>query len=274
MKKKSMNLVTAVAVLVVLSGTYVGVKTYVTKQEEKENASEDEEKTQVFSIASDDVKSIKFVIDKKEVTFEKDNDEWVKTDEKDFPVDQDKLTEAIGSLDNIEADRVLDDVTDATEYGLDNPTNTITITDNDGNETALRVGMENDSTSQYYVEKGEDESKIYVVADSVFQFGHRDRGNAQFILQMVVQALQDLRMPAIDRVGNHVGVQHVSHRSMSSESGRSSIGCTRKSGVNKDRPSIIVFQGSSFGTSMTMLPIRFANTSSSSKRQLRGSLTA
>ena len=169
MKKKSMNLVTAVAVLVVLSGTYVGVKTYVTKQEEKENASEDEEKTQVFSIASDDVKSIKFVIDKKEVTFEKDNDEWVKTDEKDFPVDQDKLTEAIGSLDNIEADRVLDDVTDATEYGLDNPTNTITITDNDGNETALRVGMENDSTSQYYVEKGEDESKIYVVADSVFQ---------------------------------------------------------------------------------------------------------
>ena len=165
MKKKSMNLVTAVAVLVVLSGTYVGVKTYVTKQEEKENASEDEEKTQVFSIASDDVKSIKFVIDKKEVTFEKDNDEWVKTDEKDFPVDQDKLTEAIGSLDN----RVLDDVTDATEYGLDNPTNTITITDNDGNETALRVGMENDSTSQYYVEKGEDESKIYVVADSVFQ---------------------------------------------------------------------------------------------------------
>ena len=37
MKKKSMNLITAVAVLVVLSGAYVGVKTYVAKQEEKEN---------------------------------------------------------------------------------------------------------------------------------------------------------------------------------------------------------------------------------------------
>ena len=132
MKKKSMNLITAVAVLVVLSGAYVGVKTYVAKQEEKENAKEEEEKTQVFSISSEDVQSIKFVIDKKEVTFEKNNDEWVKSDERDFPVDQDKLIEAIGSLNNVEADRVLDNVTDTTEYGLDDPTNTITITDKDG----------------------------------------------------------------------------------------------------------------------------------------------
>ena len=101
MKKKSMNLITAVAVLVVLSGAYVGVKTYVAKQEEKENAEEEEEKTQVFSISSEDVHSIKFVIDKKEVTFEKNNDEWVKSDERDFPVDQDKLIEAIGSLNNV-----------------------------------------------------------------------------------------------------------------------------------------------------------------------------
>ena len=169
MKKKSMNLITAVAVLVVLSGAYVGVKTYVAKQEEKENAEEEEEKTQVFSISSEDVQSIKFVIDKKEVTFEKNNDEWVKSDERDFPVDQDKLIEAIESLNNVEADRVLDNVTDTTEYGLDDPTNTITITDKDGKETVLHVGMENASTSQYYVENGEDESKIYVVADSVFQ---------------------------------------------------------------------------------------------------------
>ena len=165
MKKKSMNLITAVAVLVVLSGAYVGVKTYVAKQEEKENAEEEEEKTQVFSISSEDVQSIKFVIDKKEVTFEKNNDEWVKSDERDFPV----LIEAIGSLNNVEADRVLDNITDTTEYGLDDPTNTITITDKDGKETVLHVGMENASTSQYYVENGEDESKIYVVADSVFQ---------------------------------------------------------------------------------------------------------
>ena len=76
----------------------------------------------------------------KEVTFEKNNDEWVKSDERDFPVDQDKLIEAIGSLNNVEADRVLDNVTDTTEYGLDDPTNTITITDKDGKETDTACG--------------------------------------------------------------------------------------------------------------------------------------
>ena len=36
MKKKSVNLITAVGVLVVLSGAYVGVKTYVAKQDAEE----------------------------------------------------------------------------------------------------------------------------------------------------------------------------------------------------------------------------------------------
>ena len=43
MKKKSVNLITAVGVLVVLSGAYVGVKTYVAKQEQKESEEETEE---------------------------------------------------------------------------------------------------------------------------------------------------------------------------------------------------------------------------------------
>ena len=42
MKKKSVKLVAAVGVLVVLSGAYVGVKTYVAKQDAKETESEEE----------------------------------------------------------------------------------------------------------------------------------------------------------------------------------------------------------------------------------------
>ena len=72
MKKKSVNLITAVGVLVVLSGAYVGVKTYVAKQDAEEAEADEEESQEIISIASDDVKSVKFVMDKKEVTFEKD----------------------------------------------------------------------------------------------------------------------------------------------------------------------------------------------------------
>ena len=169
MKKKSVNLITAVGVLVILSGAYVGVKAYVAKQDAKETESEEEESREIISITSDDVKSIKFVIDKKEVTFEKSGDSWVKSDETAFPVDQDKIDALIGSLNSVKAERVLENVEDASEYELNQPENTITVTTQDGEETIIRVGMENDSTSQEYIDLNKDSSTVYVVGDSIFQ---------------------------------------------------------------------------------------------------------
>lgn len=168
MKKKSVNLITAVGVLVVLSGAYVGVKTYVAKQEAADTESAEEENPEIISIASADVKSIKFVIDKKEVTFEKDGDSWVKSDETGFPVDQDKIDTLVSSLNSIKAERTLKNVEDASEYELDQPDNTITVTTEDGETTVIQLGMENDSTSQEYIDLNKDSSTVYVVSNSAF----------------------------------------------------------------------------------------------------------
>ena len=168
MKKKSVNLITAVGVLVVLSGAYVGVKAYVTKQEAAESESTEDENPEIISIASADVKSIKFVIDKKEVTFEKDGDSWVKSDETAFPVDQDKIDTLVSSLNSIKAERTLENVEDASEYELDEPENTITVTTEDGGTTVIQLGMENDSTSQEYIDLNKDSSTVYVVSNSTF----------------------------------------------------------------------------------------------------------
>ena len=168
MKKKSVNLITAVGVLVVLSGAYVGVKAYVAKQEAADTESAEEENPEIISIASADVKSIKFVIDKKEVTFEKDGDSWVKSDETDFPVDQDKIDTLVNSMNSIKAERTLENVEDASEYELDQPDNTITVTTEDGETTVIQLGMENDSTSQEYIDLNKDSSTVYVVSNSTF----------------------------------------------------------------------------------------------------------
>ena len=168
MKKKSVNLITAVGVLVVLSGAYVGVKAYVAKQEAADTESAEEENPEIISIASADVKSIKFVIDKKEVTFEKEGDSWVKSDETDFPVDQDKIDTLVSSMNSIKAERTLENVEDASEYELDQPENTITVTTEDGETTVIQLGMENDSTSQEYIDLNKDSSTVYVVSNSTF----------------------------------------------------------------------------------------------------------
>ena len=167
--KKSTKLVSAVVVLAVLGGVYVGLNTYVSK-EEKTESSEEESKTEVFSVKTDDIKSLEFIVDKKEVTFEKKDDSWVKKDETAFPVNQTTLDSAASAIETVEADRVLEDVEDLTEYGLDSPSNTVTVDTADG-ITKLNIGDENTSTNQYYISRDDDDSTVYVVAaDTVSPF--------------------------------------------------------------------------------------------------------
>lgn len=168
--KKSTKLVSAVVVLAVLGGVYVGLNTYVSKEEKAESSSEEESKTEVFSVKTDDIKSLEFIVDKKEVTFEKKDDSWVKKDETAFPVNQTTLDSAASAIETVEADRVLEDVEDLAEYGLDSPSNTVIVDTADGT-TKFNIGDENTSTNQYYISRDDDDSTVYVVAaDTVSPF--------------------------------------------------------------------------------------------------------
>lgn len=171
MKNKTVKMILAVAVLAVCCGAYAGVKTYVSHQEQKESEAESEENTSVFTASADDIKSLDFMVDDTETTFEKKDDSWVKKDDTDFPVNQSTLDSAASSVTSVESDRVLEDVDDLAEYGLDSPANIIKIVtkseDEDGDDTTttLYVGDENSSTSQYYVRK-DDEKTVYLVDSS------------------------------------------------------------------------------------------------------------
>ena len=172
MKNKTVKMILAVAVLAVCCGAYAGVKTYVSHQEQKESEAESEENTSVFTASADDIKSLDFMVDDTETTFEKKDDSWVKKDDTDFPVNQSTLDSVASSVTSVESDRVLEDVDDLAEYGLDSPANIIKIVtkseDEDGDDTTatLYVGDENSSTSQYYVRKDDDEKTVYLVDSS------------------------------------------------------------------------------------------------------------
>ena len=172
MKNKTVKMILAVAVLAVCCGAYAGVKTYVSHQEQKEAEAESEENTSVFTASADDIKSLDFMVDDTETTFEKKDDSWVKKDDTDFPVNQSTLDSVASSVTSVESDRVLEDVDNLAEYGLDSPANIIKIVtkseDEDGDDTTttLYVGDENSSTSQYYVRKDDDEKTVYLVDSS------------------------------------------------------------------------------------------------------------
>ena len=172
MKNKTVKMVLAVVVLGVCCGAYAGVKTYVAHQEQKESEEDSEESTTVFTASTDNIKSLDFMVDDTKTTFEKDDDSWVKKDETDFPVNQTTLDSAASAIASVDSDRVLEDVDDLSEYGLDSPSNTIKIVtksdeeDGDDITTTLYVGDENSSTSQYYVRKDDDEKTVYLIDSS------------------------------------------------------------------------------------------------------------
>lgn len=163
MKKKTVKLVSAVVVLGVLCAAYEGVNFYVTSQEEKETE-ENDTSVDLVSLEADDITAVSFTADQDNVEFDKKDDTWTEKSDADFPVNQDTVDSAVKGVASLTADQEISDVEDMSQYDLDSPQNTITLTTADG-DTTLEVGMES-SNNQYYVKKADDDNNVYLVSST------------------------------------------------------------------------------------------------------------
>lgn len=163
MKKKTVKLVSAVVVLGVLCAAYEGVNFYVTSQEEKETE-ENDTSVDLVSLEADDITAVSFTADQNEVEFDKKDDSWTEKSDANFPVNQDTVDSAVKGVASLTADQEISDVEDMSQYDLDNPQNTITLTTADG-DTSLQIGMES-SNNQYYVKKADDDNNVYLVSST------------------------------------------------------------------------------------------------------------
>lgn len=167
MKKKTVKLVFAVVVLGVACGAYVGVNSYVSSQEKKESEEEDTS-VELTNLSTDNITSVAFTAGQDNVEFDKKDDTWSEKSDADFPVNQDTVNSAVGGVASLSAAQEISDVEDLSEYDLDSPQNEIKLTTDDG-DTVLQIGMENTSTSQYYVKKSDDDKNVYLVDSSAVE---------------------------------------------------------------------------------------------------------
>ena len=167
MKKKTVKLVSAVVVLGVACGAYVGVNSYVSSQEKKESEEKDTS-VELTSLSTDDITSVAFTAGQDNVEFDKKDDTWTEKSDADFPVNQDTVNSAVGGIASLSAAQEISDVEDLSEYDLDSPQNEIKLTTDDG-DAVLQIGMENTSTSQYYVKKSDDDKNVYLVDSSAVE---------------------------------------------------------------------------------------------------------
>ena len=167
MKKKTVKLVSAVVVLGVACGAYVGVNSYVSSQEKKESEEEDTS-VELTNLSTDNITSVAFTAGQDNVEFDKKDDTWSEKSDADFPVNLVTVKSAVVGVASLSAAQEISDVEDLSEYDLDSPQNEIKLTTDDG-DTVLQIGMENTSTSQYYVKKSDDDKNVYLVDSSAVE---------------------------------------------------------------------------------------------------------
>ena len=147
--RKSKNLLILIGVLVIISAVTFGVSRYEKHVEEIKATDET-----ILSIDSSAVTALSWVNGDVTLAFHKDGEEWVYDEDSTFPVDPAKIENLLSIFNDFGASYVIGNVTDYGDYGLEDPTCTISITA-DGKDYTVLLGGFSKMDEQRYVSIGD-----------------------------------------------------------------------------------------------------------------------
>ena len=172
MKKQKIQLIVLVLILAALAGGFFGVRKY--KEAQAQKPVEKENKA-IFDVSSDDVVNIIYDYEGETYQYEKADDTWYLAEDHTQTVLQYYLSAMARGISTLEADQILENVTDLSQYGLDAPRTVIF-------DTAIQrfrfyVGDKNSMTSSYYIQLPDKPDTVYIVPESCirsFNYGPDD----------------------------------------------------------------------------------------------------
>lgn len=173
--KRSKKLIVLAAVLAVLVIVTLVVQNIVTKNEEAATEAEDTSVT-FLTVDADAVTALGWTYNDETVNLTDTDGTWADEDDAAFPVDATYPDAMLDVLNEVTASRAFKS-DDTSEYGLDAPAYTITISA--GTDTTLLIGDTSEISGEYYASIGD--GNIYLVASDLvdpFTYGLWD------ILQM------------------------------------------------------------------------------------------
>lgn len=161
-KKQWIILVIALVAIVAASA---GLKGYQKKQDQKAAQQEEDEKVYALQFASDDVTGISYEYSGETLEFTKTDDTWSCSTDPTAQIDADKMKTMLSSLGSMTADSTVESPEDVSKYGIDQPTQQVTLNFSDGSEKTLTFGMENEIVGGIYVQVSGDDN-VYLVGSS------------------------------------------------------------------------------------------------------------
>ena len=161
-KKQWIILVIALAAIVAVSA---GLNGYQKKQDQKAAQQEEDEKVYALQFTSDDVTGISYEYSGETLEFTKTDDTWSCNADPTVQIDADKMKTMLSSLGSMTADSTVENPEDVSEYGIDQPTQQVTLNFSDGSEKTLTFGTENEIVGGTYVQVSGDDN-VYLVGSS------------------------------------------------------------------------------------------------------------
>lgn len=165
MKKKTKQLLTLCMVFVLLLIGYELLGIWQEQQEEKEAEPETEE-IRIADFTSSEIMAYHYKNEAYEIGFEIDGTEYVNSEESDFPVNKTTVASQILTISNLQALQLVTN-TDKTEFGLDEPVITISVTLSEGRERNFYVGDRALFEDGYYVLDVENDV-IYLAEEAIY----------------------------------------------------------------------------------------------------------
>ncbi len=144
--KRGKKFLLLLAVLVVAVGGWLLVSNLTGDESEKEEAG-----STLVQVAGDDIQSLQWVSGGEEIAFARSDNGWEYSADPSFPTDQSRLQTLVDDVAAITSTKTIAGVADFSQYGLDDPSLTLTVTYKDGGQNVYELGNQNAITDNYYL---------------------------------------------------------------------------------------------------------------------------
>lgn len=161
MKKK--QIVILAVLLAVLAAGY-GILVFQNKKAAKEEQAA-QEKSVIKVTDLGEIQSFSYqTLEQEKLHFKKKKDQWICTEDKKADLDQTYPDRIANTFSSLTASRKLEDIDALEDYGLKKPAYIVTLNEEDGTKTTVKIG--NLTGEEYYLQVEGEEQVVYTVAAS------------------------------------------------------------------------------------------------------------
>lgn len=173
MGKQKKHMLILLLLLLLLIGGYFGLQAYHDWSERKETEKKQQESIFVTDYESEEILSLSYDYEGRVYLFERNGEEWIYPQDPGINIDEDSLEDMAERIAKVAAEEKIENVTDLSQYGLDNPSRTVAFTAPDG-EYVLYLGDYNSVISRYYMYTAGDNTVVYTVNANIYNAFSKD----------------------------------------------------------------------------------------------------